>query len=149
MKRVFVTATTALVTYLLAGPSAAAEGAGVWTAERAAALCSDKSGKMCEAAMFSYVRGLTDGITLIVQLQRDSEVKDLDPGTWWQCIEESRASLDQLKAMFSKSLKEHPESWQMSAGGFFLVHVVYPLCEQVLKHDEPTDPNAQFIEPAE
>ena len=147
MLRASVTATMALTVFILSGSSAAAEQAGVWTAGTPATICRELDENYCDLSLKMYVRGLSDGISLPFFLGHHPQLKDIDPIVWWQCIEESSASIDRLDAMFRKSLQDHPEDWNMSAALFFVRYVVMQLCERLPGSPEPPEPNAQSDEP--
>ena len=147
MRRVSVIATMALTVFVLSGSSAAAGEAGVWTAGTPATICRELDEDFCDLSLKMYVRGLSDGISLPFFLSHHSQLKDIDPIVWWNCIEESSASIDQLDAMFRKSLQDHSEDWNMSAALFFVSNVVMQLCERLPGNPEPPEPNAQSDEP--
>ena len=146
MRRAFVTATMTLAVYVLSGSSVAADGAAVWTAGTPATICRELDENYCDLSLKMYVRGLSDGISLPFFLGNHPQLKDIDPVVWWHCIQESSASIDQLDAMFRKSLQDHPEDWSMSAALFFVRNVVTQLCEQLPGNPEPPEPNAQSDE---
>jgi hypothetical protein len=118
--------------------AAVAESATIWIAETPATICQKVSNKdICKFMMTGYVRGLNDAFAMTTLHETKEQFKGIDYSVWWYCIKESGALIEQMTAMFEKSLREHPEEWNSPAAFFFMNHVILSLCEQLTPKDSP------------